>query len=360
MIFASIVVASFLIQVYFIVWALRGLKKLTEQPAANGKIQRQFSIIIAAHNEEKNIGKCLRLLSEQFYPDDYYEVIVAVDRCSDNTVGIVRGFQRSFPNLRIIEIQQVPVSISPKKFAIDAAIKKARFEHLLFLDADVAPSPNHLQTMNRYFTGDTSAVVSLMKFTEPNSFWQRFLVFEKLISWCIAGAGIGRQKPVISYGGNWGYTKTAFQIAGGFQTIDHSLSGDDDLLLQKMGEAQLPVVFCLEPDGWVRTAPPKTLSHFLRQRRRHFSAGKNYRSALQMGYFLYHVSNLILWIGWLFWKPAIILLIVKLMGDVLVVRKGNRMFREHFRSFSIILFDFLYLLYNVLIGPMGHFGRIKW
>jgi cellulose synthase/poly-beta-1,6-N-acetylglucosamine synthase-like glycosyltransferase len=352
--------AAFLIQCYFIGWALRGLKKLTVFAAPSNQVQRRYSIIITAHNEENNISVCLQALVDQEYPGDFYEIILAADRCKDKTVEIAASFQKNFPNLQIFEIDRIPPGISPKKYAISRAIERARFEYMLFLDADVIPTKNHIQTMNGYFGEDTAAVVSLMKFSEAASFWKKFLVFEKLVSWCIAGAGIGRQRPIIAYGGNWGYTKSAFRKINGFTAIDRSLSGDDDLLLQKMGEAKLPTAICLQPGGWVRTAPPKTFAHFFRQRRRHFSAGKKYRPRLQAGYFLYHASNLLLWTGWLFWGPALFFLLFKLLGDVFVIRQGQALFQEKISPLSIILYELTYLVYNTLVGPLGYIGRMKW
>lgn len=348
---------------YFLAWALRGLKRLAAKslPRAQNEAEpRPFSVIIAAHNEAGSIARCLEKLTRQNYPAGLYEIIVAADRCSDETAALARAFQKEFSRLKIIEITAAPPGVSPKKHALARAVEAAAHEHLLFLDADVVPTEHHLWAMNRSFAGGAAAVVSLMKFFPPQNLWQRFLVFEKLVSWCIAGAGIGRERPLIAYGGNWGYTKSAFRQINGFAGIESSLGGDDDLLLQKMGEQRLPVQMCLEPQGWIRTAPPESFQHFLRQRRRHFSAGKRYRPALQAGYFLFHASNLILWLGGLFYGPGLFFLFLKLAGDALVLRQGQKLFREEFSLPAVLGFDFLYLVYNTLIGPLGHLGRIKW
>lgn len=345
---------------YFIWWVWRGLTRLPAQSSAANDAPRKYSVIIAAHNEEAAIANCLTTLIAQNYPKDHYEIIIVADRCTDETVDIARAFQSQFPGLQILEIDDVPPGVSPKKNGLAQAIQRTKFDHFLFLDADVRPSLNHIRTMNRYFDDDAAAVVSLMTFAKATSFWQKFLAFEKLASWCIAAAGVGWRFPVISYGGNWGYTRGAFEAVGGFEAILHALSGDDDLLLQKMGQMNLPVHFCLHPDGWVKMAAPSSFGQFIRQRRRHFSAGKNYLFSLQLSYFLYHASNLALWIAPLFFPPAGIFLLLKLTLDWRIIRRGSRLFREHFSPASTIVFDFLFMIYNTLIGPLGHFGKIKW
>lgn len=358
---------AFAVYLYFLIWALRGLQRLAAKslPFAQAPLQNHaeplpFSVIIAAHNEAGSIARCLEKLTRQNYPAGLYEIIVAADRCTDETVALARAFQQEFPRLKILEISAAPPGVSPKKHALARAIAVAEYERLLFLDADVVPTENHLRAMNRYFAEGAAAVVGLMKFFPPQNLWQKFLVFEKLVSWCIAGAGIGWERPLIAYGGNWGYTKSAFRQINGFAGIESSLGGDDDLLLQKMGEQNLPVQMCLEPQGWIRTAPPESFRQFLRQRRRHFSAGKRYRFSLQAGYFLFHAANLALWLGGLFYWPGLLLLLLKLAGDALAIRQGQKLFREEFSLPATLGFDFLYLIYNTLIGPLGHIGKVKW
>lgn len=336
------------------------MQRLTRlAPPVNTQL-RPYSVIIAAHNEAENITRCLGALIRQDYPRELYEIILVADRCTDASVAKAQVFQKEFPDLKILEVNETPPGVSPKKYALNRAVKAAAYEHLLFSDADVVPTTSHLRAMNRCFANDTAAVVSLMKFFPPQTFWQKFLVFEKLVSWCIAGAGIGWKRPVIAYGGNWGYTKGAFEKVKGFAEIEFSLGGDDDLLLQKMGKLNLPVQMCLEPQGWIRTAPPESFRQFLRQRRRHFSAGKKYHFRLQAGYFLFHAANLILWIAGFFYWPGWVFLFLKLCGDWLIIQQGKKLFKEEFSVSSMLAFDFLFLIYNMLIGPLGHVGKVKW
>ena len=352
--------ACFLIQLYFQIWLWRGMRKLSQQSPKKTRPSSPVSVIIAAHNEEQSLPELLRILSEQTLPNNQFEIILAVDRCTDATVQIARSFQQQLPNLRIIDISSTPKNISPKKNALQLAINDATFSRLVFLDADVLPTRNHLQTMQQFFYDGSAAIVSLMRLRQPKNVWENFLVFEKLISWCIAAAGVGFGKPVISYGGNWAYTRDAFEQVGGFGSIIDSLSGDDDLLLQKFGSAGLPIAFCSDPNGWVTMEPPESFAHFLRQRRRHFSAGKRYSTSLQTGYFFYHASNLGIWLSPLFHFPAIALLIAKLLIDGYLLHRGGKRFRVSLSAAKQLLFNFGYLVYNTLVGPLGHIGKIRW
>ena len=52
-----------------------------------------ISIIIAARNEEKNIGECIQSIVNQTYPGNKFEIIITDDHSTDNTVSIIRAFQ---------------------------------------------------------------------------------------------------------------------------------------------------------------------------------------------------------------------------------------------------------------------------
>jgi N-acetylglucosaminyldiphosphoundecaprenol N-acetyl-beta-D-mannosaminyltransferase len=45
----------------------------------------RLAVIVPAHNEERLIGRCVKSLAEQSYPQGLYRVIVVADNCSDST-----------------------------------------------------------------------------------------------------------------------------------------------------------------------------------------------------------------------------------------------------------------------------------
>jgi cellulose synthase/poly-beta-1,6-N-acetylglucosamine synthase-like glycosyltransferase len=360
MIFTAIAAIALFVQLYFHYWLHSGLKKKLCQLLTPLTQPPKLSVVIAAHNEEKNIGNLLSALSAQSLSKDCFEIILVCDRCSDNTIPISEQYRTLLPNLKIFAINDVPKAISPKKYALQKAVNQATFPYFVFLDADVLPGTNHLKTFQSYFQNGYDVVVSLMRFRKPKNIWQSFLVYEKWISWCIAGASIGHTKPIISYGGNWGYSRRAFEKVGGFQEIFSSLSGDDDLLLQKFGKAALTVAFCTNPHGWVEMDYLSSLKHFLRQRRRHFSAGKKYQPAVKAGYLWYHTSNLLLWLLPFFSPFCAVFLLAKIGLDITAFRHTSSLFQLHISTPNQVLFNALYVCYNTLIGPLGHIGKIRW
>ncbi len=54
------------------------------------KTHTSISVIIAARNEEKNIGLCIDSILKQTYPAHLFEIIIVNDHSIDSTVAVVR------------------------------------------------------------------------------------------------------------------------------------------------------------------------------------------------------------------------------------------------------------------------------
>ena len=88
-----------------------------------------LSIIIPTLNEEKYVGKLLNCLVNQTYKN--FEVIVVDGYSEDKTKEVVNGFKKKL-NLRLINSNKRNVAHQRNLGA-----ENARFERLLFLDADI-------------------------------------------------------------------------------------------------------------------------------------------------------------------------------------------------------------------------------
>ncbi|MFT5914913.1 MAG: glycosyltransferase involved in cell wall biosynthesis, partial [Bacteroidia bacterium] len=62
------------------------------------------SILVAARNEQENIGVCLQALDQINYPNDCYEVWIGNDDSEDKTEEIVQKFITDKPNFHLLNI----------------------------------------------------------------------------------------------------------------------------------------------------------------------------------------------------------------------------------------------------------------
>jgi len=130
-----------------------------------------LSVIIPAHNEERNIRRTLDAVVAQDYPS--FEVIVASDRSTDATASIVREFAARDPRVRLFENHDLPEEWSGRSYVIQKASETASGEILHFTDADVALDPGAFSTLVTYFTANRLDMLSLFLRQESSNLWDK-------------------------------------------------------------------------------------------------------------------------------------------------------------------------------------------
>lgn len=107
------------------------------------------SVLIPARNEENNIGaaiaSCLASLNASC------EVIVLDDHSEDNTRLIVEDIARDEERISIHTSEDLPEGWSGKQYACYQLSKLAKFDHFLFLDADVRLEKNCIERVLHEF-----------------------------------------------------------------------------------------------------------------------------------------------------------------------------------------------------------------
>ena len=101
-----------------------------------------ISVIVAARNEEANIGNLLQALENQTYPKHLFEIIVIDDHSSDGTADIALQFQ----HVKLLRLENDAIN-SYKKKAIEKGIAAASNDLIVTTDADCVPPPGWLETI---------------------------------------------------------------------------------------------------------------------------------------------------------------------------------------------------------------------
>lgn len=109
-----------------------------------------ISIIIPVKNFERTIEKTFEYLLNVDYPHDSWEWVIADGGSSDKTVEIIRGWQKNYPFIKLVEIPDCP---SPG-FARNKALEAVKGEYLFFTDADCAPDKDWVNEMLKHFMLD--------------------------------------------------------------------------------------------------------------------------------------------------------------------------------------------------------------
>ena len=115
-------------------------------------------ILIPAYNEERRIEPVLRDYA-RFFQQNYsgkFQIVVVLNGCTDNTLGVVRRVAAEFPEiLRALEFKE-PIG---KGGALIEGLKLAAFGDLIgYVDADGATMPQAFLDLVRHI-GDADCVV---------------------------------------------------------------------------------------------------------------------------------------------------------------------------------------------------------
>ena len=117
---------------------------LCRRPPINGDITPTVSVLIAAHNEEDNIGEKVRNVLALNYPRELVQIVVASDGSSDRTIDILKSFDE--PRLTVLDLPR-----AGKAAALNAGIRQCTGEILVFSDANSMFGKDALKALTRPF-----------------------------------------------------------------------------------------------------------------------------------------------------------------------------------------------------------------
>jgi cellulose synthase/poly-beta-1,6-N-acetylglucosamine synthase-like glycosyltransferase len=109
------------------------LDPLTGRPSAGPLV----SCIVAVHNEEVLVSRCIAAMAAQTYPRT--EIIVVDDASTDNTPALLRGLASEYP----ITLIELPANLG-KKRALSCALLQAHGTIIAFADSDTVWAPDAL------------------------------------------------------------------------------------------------------------------------------------------------------------------------------------------------------------------------
>jgi biofilm PGA synthesis N-glycosyltransferase PgaC len=324
------------------------------------------SIIIAARNEEANIGQCLESLLDQDFPQDQMEIIVVDDQSVDQTAAIVRSYANR--GVRLISLGKYEAF--GKKAAIAKGIAAAAHPIIFTTDADCHFAPRWLNTM-LLFREDMDAVfvAAPVQFRKEKTLLDRFQSLDFMALQGITAAGVSGKYLNMCNGANLLYTKEAFLAVNGFEGIDHIASGDDMLMMEKIDKA-FPggVAYCFSKDAMVVTEPAASWSAFIQQRIRWSSKAKNYTSflikATLLLVYLVNAAVVFLLLAGLFdlqlLKYGLLLTAMKTMMELPFMIRIARFFNKSTLIAWFIPFQPLHAFYTVVAGTFGLFSKYRW
>jgi cellulose synthase/poly-beta-1,6-N-acetylglucosamine synthase-like glycosyltransferase len=334
--------------------------------------QNHFTIIIPARNEEDYIEQCLLSILQNDYPSNLFEIIVADDFSTDNTIQIVQKLQQQFSNLKLVQLQKFVTGKlnSYKKKSIETAIIHSSYDWIITTDADCKVSYNWLSLFNSYIQKNNVVFIAApVKFINDVSFLSIFQCLDFISLQGITAASVSAGFHNMCNGANLAYKKEAFYDVNGFKDVDNIASGDDMLLMHKI-EQRYPgkIGYLFNKEAIVETAPMRDWKSFINQRIRWASKATSYSDKkIFLVLLLVYLTNLCLFLlpflsflntRLLFYW--VILLLIKTSCEFVFMLPVAKFFGQQKLLWWFPIMQPFHILYTVVSGWLGKFGKYEW
>jgi len=315
------------------------------------------TVIICAKNEANNLLKNLPLILEQEYPE--FQVVVVNDGSNDETSDILAEMQKKYKHLYVTKIEHTHPYPHAKKLAQTIGVKAARYDQLLFTDADCRPiGVNWIRCMQSNFLPKKEIVLGYGAYERKKGLVNKFIrmdtlwIAQQYFSFAIRGI------PYMGCGRNLAYRKSLFFNNKGFANQLHLQSGDDDLFVNQTANKTNTAIE-IDPDSITVSEPMLTMKSWLWQKRRHLTAGLFYRplhrfliglEIVSREYFF--VSLIVLLSFWKFPGYLFLLLLLRWIMHLWIFKLTMKRFNEK----GLWLFS---LIYDLLMPAISGFLILK-
>lgn len=348
----------------------------------------ELSVIIPVRNEAENILFLLQDLEKQTLDKYLFEVIIADDDSTDDTLKIVQKFQKK-TSINLI-INQLPPKInntSPKKRAIDSSIKLAKGELITTTDGDCRVGEKWLETILS-FQAETGAylISSPVTFLKAqrhkdtkaqksnifniNAFFANIQIIEFASLIGSGACAMFIKKPNMCNGANLTYLKAAFYEVGGFAGNENLASGDDEFLMHKIAALYPNKVHFLQSQGAiVETQAHNSWHSFYNQRKRWASKWRHYNNwqTTALAIFIF-IANFVLLLATSFWlldfisfKALNLIFLIKFSAEFIFLSLVVSFLRKKSLIWLIPFVQIIYPLYVVFFGLVAqNQGEYLW
>ena len=342
---------------YFLAyWPAAALKNSLH---TSGTGTEPVSVIICARNEDENLTEFLPKILTQEYPE--FEVIVVNDCSWDNTETVIDEFARIFPNLKKISIKEDENYKHGKKFAVLVGIKGAKYENLVFTDADCYPSSNTwLKEMASGFTSKKEILLGYGAYIKTHGFLNKLIRFDTFtIALRYLSAGM-KGKAYMGVGRNLGYKKSLFFKHKGFSSHYHINSGDDDLFVNEAATKENTNV-CISHNSITHSKAKKTFRDWRMQKVRHLTTAPLYTSTSRMkigfDFIIKYLFYFVLVVLLCFKNTLLIglgLFMLKIIFQMIIFNKAAKKFKEN----DLWLLSFVYEFILLFMYPIFHLAKM--
>lgn len=327
-------------------------------------VQKPVSIVIPFRNEEANLSQLIGSLNSLDYNSDI-EIVLIDDNSTDNSVQVVKDTMSSTVHLITLCSLKIDTNknLTSKQQAIDLGVRKAKFDTIIFTDADMKFKPGWLASLDRKLTAEVALVFGRTSIQLSNKglfqFFQAFqLDFLFATAYTFFHAGI----PGSCMGNNMAISRQKYIACGGFDKIGYSIT-EDRALYAHFKKNGLTIDITEPFTAEALTYPCENTLQFFNQMKRWAIGGLSNRSVLFPITLLFAIQNVTFCIALtgVFPKPETIIVVVNfiltwlytIIGFNGIKAQSNPVYFPLF--FTLLIIEVVSFTISFIVNP-----SVKW
>ena len=326
--------------------------KASELPSA--------TIIVAARNEEKNIGNCLDSLTKLNYPEGKLEIIIVDDLSEDTTGKIIEEFIKDKPIFRKIYPDKNS-ELKGKVNAVATAVKSAKGEIILLTDADCTVTSTWAGTIASYYQKGVG-IVNGFTILNNNDLFSGIQAVDLVFLLSSAAGTINLNYPISCIGNNMSFRKQAYLEAGGYEKLPFSVTEDFMLLKGISKLKKYKIIYPLDRNALVVSKACADLSELIKQKKRWGRGGFDAPFGGMVIIGTAFLANMMVLLSPLFFSTVwLYLAVFKIIADYFFLFPVHNELGSKLRVKHFVFFQIYFILYTVILPLILLFSRkISW
>ena len=332
-----------------------------------------ISLVIIFRNEEKALPLLLQSILKQDYPKSKMEIIFVDDSSNDNSLSLVRTFQknqREYP-VKIFELCKEKNNAFGKKEALTLAYSKAEGDYILLTDADCQFDTKNIRSRIQSFQNPKIKMVSAaVLINKEKTIFSLSQSLENLSLIATTAATTAATIPILSNGANLAFERKSFLKLSADALLKEENSGDDLFLLHSFKKhfGAKSIAFEFDNDSVVYTQAQPNIKSFFNQRKRWLSKSKSFKDiwliTISLLVLIVNINILIAAIACIFNAKYLIVFLLlfglKFCVDFLFLSIVAQWYKQKYLLWIYPLVQLFYPLFVVISNLSALFFSYEW
>lgn len=322
-----------------------------------------ISLIVYTKNNADILADYCKDLAKQKHTN--FEIVIVNNASTDATLDILEELQSTYPNLKIVDVENTEAFWGNKKYALTLGVKAATHEHLLFTEvSSKALSQNWVSEMASNFSKEKSIVIGYQKLKRKKKSLSNLLVrFHHLLSSIQSFTFIKFGSPYKATNHNLAYTKSEFFKVNGYINHLDLFVGEAELFI-KDAAVKSNTTYTTNTNSFVSSTEGLSFKKWFIQQKKETILFSLYKTKHRFLLSLFKITkflsySLAIYISIVNWQIALPIIVSYFLIQYIIVAKAASKFQEKGLVLLLPFFDICLVLIQISIFISNQISKPK-